>query len=283
MPGRSERIGLLEMDESSALKVIAVRAVETADGARTLWSDEDRAWASRAAAEVVGAEAAPDAFLARRAALAIEKLGARHPALPRAVRALRWRPWVGSAIVGTRVRARIFPRPGRPCAADQHPRATGARAADLERRRLCRHRRELRRALRRRVRHPARCAARSRALRAASRAPRRGGAMREAIARVRRRLGASFGTALRHARGAHPALRRRRAGLGRDRGPLLRGIAFEYRASWESTFLDAPSVRPIVASLYAPGAFLTGIPLPDVDAVAAIHSPAGRTPRAGCT
>ena len=88
------------MDESSALKVIAVRAVETADGARTLWSDEDRARASRAAAEVVGAGAAPEMFLARRATLAIEKLGARQPALVRAVRALRWRPWVGSAVVG---------------------------------------------------------------------------------------------------------------------------------------------------------------------------------------
>ena len=58
------------MDESSALKVVAMRAVETTDTARTLWTDEDRAWASRAAAEVIGAEGAPEAFLARRATLA---------------------------------------------------------------------------------------------------------------------------------------------------------------------------------------------------------------------
>src|SRR5258708_38403528 len=90
----------MEMDESSALKVIAVRAVETADGARTLWSDEDRAWASRAAAEVVGAGAAPEVFLARRATLAIEKLGVRQSALPRMVRSLRWRPWVAITLVG---------------------------------------------------------------------------------------------------------------------------------------------------------------------------------------
>src|SRR6185437_4894701 len=89
------------MDESSALKVIAIRAVETADGARTLWSDDDRAWASRAAAEVVGADAAPEAFVARRAALAVEKLGARQPALLRTLRAMQWRPWVGGAIVAT--------------------------------------------------------------------------------------------------------------------------------------------------------------------------------------
>src|SRR6186713_1412834 len=87
------------MDESSALEVIAMRAVETADSERTLWTDEDRAWASRAAAEVVGAEGSPEAFLARRATLAIEKLGARHPPLPRAVRALRWRSWVSVTVV----------------------------------------------------------------------------------------------------------------------------------------------------------------------------------------
>jgi hypothetical protein len=69
------------------------------DSMRTLWTDEDRSWASRAAAEVVGADAEPKTFLARRAALVIEKVGARQPALPRAVHALRWRRWVGAAVV----------------------------------------------------------------------------------------------------------------------------------------------------------------------------------------
>ncbi len=56
-------------------------------------------------------------------------------------------------------------------------------------------------------------------------------------------------------------------------GLYLRGLALEYRASWESTFLDASIVRSIVAFAYAPGALLTGIAVPDVDAVAAIRSP----------
>ena len=34
--------------------IVAVRALETADSSHTLWSDADRAWASRAAAEAVG-------------------------------------------------------------------------------------------------------------------------------------------------------------------------------------------------------------------------------------
>ena len=40
--------------ESTALDLTAVRALETADRTHTLWTDADRAWASRAAAEVVG-------------------------------------------------------------------------------------------------------------------------------------------------------------------------------------------------------------------------------------
>ena len=76
------------MDESRALTVTAVRAYETAEPVRALWNDADRAWASRAAAEVVGAQGTTDAFLARRASLALERLGERLPALARAVAAL---------------------------------------------------------------------------------------------------------------------------------------------------------------------------------------------------
>ncbi|MCE7877133.1 MAG: hypothetical protein DYH14_07360, partial [Betaproteobacteria bacterium PRO3] len=88
------------MDESRALEVTAARAYESAEPVRALWSDADRAWASRAAAEVVGAEGSSDAFLARRASFVLERLGERQPLLARAVAALRWRPWVASAIVG---------------------------------------------------------------------------------------------------------------------------------------------------------------------------------------
>jgi hypothetical protein len=82
------------MDERAALAVTAGRAVETSDRARSLWSDADRAWASRAASETVGANAAAESFLARRASIALERLGGRVKALPRTVHALQWRPWV---------------------------------------------------------------------------------------------------------------------------------------------------------------------------------------------
>ena len=42
------------MDERTALAVTAVRAVELSDRGRAVWTDADRAWASRAAAETVG-------------------------------------------------------------------------------------------------------------------------------------------------------------------------------------------------------------------------------------
>src|SRR5688572_22878945 len=87
------------MNEHEALAVTAVRAIETADRERALWSDADRAWASRAAAEVVGEGARGDTFVARRASLALERLADRYPPLRKAVRALRWRRWVGLSIV----------------------------------------------------------------------------------------------------------------------------------------------------------------------------------------
>jgi hypothetical protein len=57
-------------------------------------------------------------------------------------------------------------------------------------------------------------------------------------------------------------------------GLYLRGLALEYRAGWESTFLDAAMVHSIVAFAYAPGCVGTGIPVPDASAVTAIRSPA---------
>src|SRR5262245_24252261 len=87
------------MDERTAIAVSAVLAVETADRARAEWTDADRAWASRAAAEVVGETAAPTAFVGRRAVLALERLQQRKHRVARLASAWRWRPWVGGAIV----------------------------------------------------------------------------------------------------------------------------------------------------------------------------------------
>jgi hypothetical protein len=45
-------------------------------------------------------------------------------------------------------------------------------------------------------------------------------------------------------------------------GMYLRGLAFEYRAGWESTFLGADAVARLVGTVLAPAALLSGIDLP---------------------
>jgi hypothetical protein len=51
--------------------------------------------------------------------------------------------------------------------------------------------------------------------------------------------------------------------VGAIAGMYLRGLAFEYRAGWESTFLTAEHVRWVLAFALAPGSWLTGIAVPD--------------------
>ncbi len=262
------------MDESSALDVTAVRAYESAEPVRALWNDADRAWASRAAAEVVGAQGSTDAFLARRASLALERLGERRPALARAVEALRWRPWVASAIVGLAFALGAFlDQVGAGQRIDLlAPPVLGLVLWNLG----------VYAAIA--VGYVVRFGdastpgpLRSLVARLAGGAARPGGddAAREAIAVFgadwSRRAGPLY--AMRAARILHLAAATLAAGV--LAGLYLRGIALEYRASWESTFLEPSSVRAIVATFYAPGAWATGMAVPSVAEVAAIRAPGG--------
>jgi hypothetical protein len=63
--------------------------------------------------------------------------------------------------------------------------------------------------------------------------------------------------------------------LGVLAGLYVRGIGLAYLADWQSTFLDAATVRRIAAIAYAPGEWLTGLAVPGVDAIAAMQAPAG--------
>jgi len=60
-------------------------------------------------------------------------------------------------------------------------------------------------------------------------------------------------------------------GVGLIAGLYLRGIAFDYRAGWESTFLDAARARSLLAVLYGPASWLTGIAIPDAAHLEAIR------------
>ena len=54
-----------------------------------------------------------------------------------------------------------------------------------------------------------------------------------------------------------------------------RGLVLDYRAGWDSTFLDAPAVHRVLAVLLGPAATLSGLPLPGVEALAGLRLASG--------
>jgi len=245
------------MDERAALVVTAVKAVETTDRARRVWTDADRAWASRAAAEVEGASAEPATFLARRAQLALERIGVRAPALARVVRAAHWRPWVGAVLVAAALVAGVA---GDRLGDTQRinilaPPVLGVllwnlavylalavgyvvRYGDATAPGPVRHA----------VAWLAGVARTARATRVAKDDP-----MAHALASFTGDWTARAAPlyAARAARILHLAAAA--FALGIIGSLYVRGLAFEYRATWESTFLDAATVRSLVALFYAAG------------------------------
>jgi hypothetical protein len=260
----------LPVDEPTARDVIVVRALESADGAREIWSDADRVWASREAAEDVGESATDDAFLGRRAALVIERLRKRHPGFVALTRARRLHGWVVPAttigafvlgVVGVDIgpahRINLLAPPVLALLAWNIAVYAALAASAIVSRR-----------------------ARSR---------RWGGPLRRTVAGWMRDIGiapprsvvpaplmAAFGrfTAEWSPLSA-PLVRRRVTALlhvcaaslaaGAIAGLYLRGIALEYRAGWQSTFLDAGDVARVLHVVLAPGAWLTGITIPGSD------------------
>lgn len=61
----------------------------------------------------------------------------------------------------------------------------------------------------------------------------------------------------------------------------LRGLAFEYLAGWESTFLGPETVRRLLGLLLGPAGALTGIALPDAAHLATLRFSAGPGENAG--
>ena len=257
------------MDERTALDVIAVRALEGAARAQGEWSDADRAWASRAAAEVVGERARPAQFLGRRAALALERIGGRERRFVRAARSLAWRPWIGYAII---VMAFLFG-----IAVDQvggthtinllAPPVFLMLAWNLAVYVLL--------AVAPFIRHDTGAPLGLLQTALVGLAARARGASRNAryapLAETWSRVAAPLYGA-RAARILHCAALA--LALGVLAGMYLRGLAVEYRTTWESTFLDAAQVRALLSAAWAPGAAITGIAIPDAARIASIRAPA---------
>lgn len=87
------------MTEDSAKTVCLVKAVETSTGTAEFWSADDAAWASQGAAHVVGSEANAEKFIECRARLAWDKLLDRRPEFKRLQAKSLSRPWLGWLLV----------------------------------------------------------------------------------------------------------------------------------------------------------------------------------------
>lgn len=256
------------MDESTARAVLLVRAADgDAEAARALWTPEDRAWAARAARLASPAGATPQAQVAERARHAADRLRGRDASLA------RWldapppsRLWLAGALalgallgllvdhVGPSQHIHLLAPPvwavvGWNLAVLLALALTGWRAPSPQGPRAW-----LRRALARTPQAapvPARLIARAEA----DRTP----------------LHAARAATLMHAAAA--AL-----GLGLVAGLYLRGLVLDYRVGWQSTFLEPGTVHALLMLLLGPASALTGLPLPDAAAVAALrigpHQPA---------
>ena len=265
------------MNEQIARDVVLVRAVESADSERTIFTNEDRTHASRAAAELARWRAgeqrqAPTAesFIGQRAELLAETLPRRAPAIARAARAFDWPAWVGVALpvvafalgallehIADRQHVNVLAFPLLAIViwnivvyvlvlVRMVMRASGARG-DL-------------RGLRRWV--------------TATRQPRVrnvAGAATASISAFVAQWSALVAPlmAARAARVLHLAAAL--FAIGALAGLYVRGLVFEYRVGWESTFLDAPAVHTILSLFLSPAAQLIGVPFPSVDEIAALR------------
>lgn len=262
------------MTENDARDALLVRAFETTASPQPPWGDDDRDWATRAAAEVEGERASADAFVARRARLAAERLSTRDARVRRTLRALAWRPWVGWALalvafalgaasdaIGARHRINVLAPPqlaliawnlaiyaliaSRALAslAGRVPRQPGAITALLAR---AAHAAGLRRETAGDSSPLARFAA--------------------DWARMSAKLNAARVARVLHVGAIAFA-------LGALAGLYVRGLGLEFRAGWESTFLGAPAVQAILELALGPASWLTGIALPDAARLEAMRYP----------
>ena len=268
------------MNERHAREVTCLEAFETARPQAATWRDDDGAWADRVALEAVAPEAPADTFVAERARHALQRLGPREPLLQRLLGQPTWRGgWIGVVAViafaigvgadaiggGQRINLLAPPLWGVLLwnaavyvvllvwplvrVVRRAPRRPGPLVRAMEA--LLRSRRLLPRAS--------------------------GGGSATAIRRFAalwlertKPLAALRAETVLHAAAAALA-------LGLVAGIVARGLVLDYRAVWESTFLDAKAAHAVVATVFAPAAELSGIAIPDEAGFAALRAAHGET------
>jgi len=228
------------MTEDQAREVLLLQAVEAA-GDNPDWSLDDRAWASRLAQQTAGSE--PEAFIVARAGHALQRLLPRDAAARRWLAQRTWRrlwPLLG-AMLGFMLGAAVD-HIGAPQRVDLlAPPVWAVVAWNL-------------------------------VVYLGLLVPHRASGLRRWLAR--RWAAGEAGVALLWARQAAPLSLARAAlvlhgaaaalALGLVTGMYLRGLVLDYRAGWQSTFLEAPFVQSLLGALLAPASAITGIAVPDV-------------------
>lgn len=268
------------MDERAAREVLLVRALDRADPPLTGWSAAERAWATRVAAEQVGPAGTPDAFIAARAHAGLQRFLPPDAAASRAAREWLQRPlrfrgvvlallaaglvagalldavasgryinllsltvfgvlgWNAVAYVVLAARAlwRLAGPTGTPGVFARGLARLGAARSPPPRPRLL----------------------------AGTGLEALWPAFAAAWAAASTRITRPALAAALHAGAAGVAA----GGLA---SLYLRGLVWDFRVGWESTFLTPESVQAILAFALGPAAALTGLPLPDADGVAALR------------
>ena len=230
------------MTEAEARQVLLLQAQESA-GSGAHWGADDRAWATRQAVATVGEGAAPERFVVARAAVALQRLLPRDGAARRWLARRAWHPaWVAVAVVLGAVFGLAADQLGPPQRVNLLAPAVWAVVAwNLF-------------------------------VYAALLLPLPALGLRDLLLRWRR--GADDGVAVLWWRHAAPLAGDRLAlvlhsgaaalALGLLAGLYLRGLVLDYRAGWQSTFLDAPAVQALLDTLLAPAAALLQVKVADV-------------------
>lgn len=229
------------MTEDEARQVLLLQSREAT--AHPAWPPEDRAWATRHAVAAVGDAAPPERFVVARAAVALQRLLPRDDAARRWLARRGWHgAWVALAVVLAFVAGVLADQLGPPQRVNLLAPAVWAVVAW------------------------------NALVYAGLLLPLPSLGLREFLAR--RGLVADDGPGALWAQHATPLMTQRAAlvlhaaaaalGAGLVASFYLRGLVLDYRAGWQSTFLDAAQVQQALGGLLAPAATLTGITVPDV-------------------
>lgn len=271
------------MTEDQAREALLIRAFDR-QPSDPVWSEEDRRYVSQEALRRIGPQASPEQFIAERARQGVARLARRQPRLPGVIEALQWRSWIGPFVLllalasglvldaagaGQRINIlnpplllilawnllsylvlgfnALWPGQGRirnrglssllvRLATGQGWRGQSGAGGPADSTAPARP-------------NPA-TLARFRASWFQAAAPLYG----------QRALSLLHGGAMLFA-------------LGALSGLYLRGLAFEYRAGWESTFLGPEQVHSLLGMLWGPASLLSGIALPDASRLAELRFP----------